>query len=75
MIVRVAPVVGHLFIWYSLLLSFVQSDEVILDMYGYAVDALHHTPSDADVRPVHVVPGNPASAQRVDDDEHSCELP
>ena len=43
----------------------------MLDMYGYAVDALHHTPNDAGERSVHSVPGNPASAQRVPEDEHS----
>ena len=46
----------------------------MLEMYGYVVDALHHTPNDVDLS-VQTVPCNPASAQRVDDDEHSCELP
>ena len=67
LIVSVAPVVGHLFMWYSLLLSFVQSDDVMLEMYGYAVDALHHTPRDAGVRSEHVVPGKSASAHIVDE--------
>ena len=53
------------------MLSFVQSDDVMLDMYGYAMDALHHTPNDVE-RSVHVVPGSPASAQSVADDGHNC---
>ena len=43
------------------------------DMYGYAMEALHHTP-DAVERSVHVVPGSPASAQSVVDDEHNWEV-
>ena len=45
----------------------------MLDMYGYAMDALHHTPNDVE-RSVHVVPGSPASAQSVADDGHNCEV-
>ena len=45
----------------------------MLEMYGYSVDALHHTPSDAE-RSVHTVPGNPMSAQSVAEDEHNCEV-
>ena len=41
-----------------------QSDEVMLEMYGCVVDALHHTPNDVE-RSVHVVPGSPASAHSV----------
>ena len=55
------------------MLSFVQSDDVMLDMYGYAMEALHHTPNDVE-RSVHVVPGSPASGHNVADDEHNCEV-
>ena len=41
----------------------------MLDMYGYAVDALHHTPNEAE-RSVQTVPGSPASAHRVVELEH-----
>ena len=56
-----------------MLLSFVQSDDVILDIYGYVVEALHHTPNEVE-RSEHVVPGNPASAQRLVENEHNCEV-
>ena len=46
----------------------------MLDMYGYAMDALHHTPSVEGVRSVHVVPGSPVSGHNVGDDEHNCEV-
>ena len=55
------------------MLSFVQSDDVMLDMYGYAIDALHHTPNDVE-RSVHVVPGSPASEHNVAEDEHNWEV-
>ena len=45
----------------------------MLEMYGYAIDALHHTPNDVE-RSVHTVPGNPASAHRVVEDEHNWEV-
>ena len=45
----------------------------MLDMYGYAMDALHHTPNDVE-RSVHVVPGSPASGHNVGDDEHNWEV-
>ena len=47
-----------------------QAGEVILAMYGYAVDVLHHMPKDVGVRSVHVVPGNPASKHNVVEYEH-----
>lgn len=47
-----------------------QSGDIILEMYGYAVDTLHHTPSDAE-RSVHVLPSNPASEHSVAEDEHN----
>ena len=46
----------------------------MLDMYGYAVDALHHTPNDVE-RSVQTVPGNPASAQSVVEYEHVFGVP
>ena len=48
----------------------VQSEEVMSLMYGWAVEALHHTPREAE-RSVHVEPGTPLSAQRVLEEEHS----
>ena len=45
----------------------------MLDMYGYVMEALHHTPNDVE-RSVHVVPGSSASAHTVADDEHNCEV-
>ena len=45
----------------------------MLDMYGYAMDALHHTPNDVE-RSAHVVPGSPASGHNVADDEHNWEV-
>ena len=50
-----------------------QSDDEMLKMYGYIVDALHHTPSDTE-RSLHVVPGSHASAQSVVEEEHIAEL-
>ena len=42
----------------------------MLDMYGYAMEALHHTPNDVG-RLLHVVPGSPASGHNVADDGHN----
>ena len=56
-----------------MLLSFAQSDDVMLKCMGM-LWIIHHTPNDVDLS-VQTDPCNPASAQRVDDDEHSRELP
>ena len=45
----------------------------MLDMYGYAMDALHHTPNDVG-RSLQVVPGSSASGHNVADDEHNWEV-
>ena len=64
--------VEHLFKWKLLLLSFIQSYDVMLDMDGYVMEALHHTPDDGE-RSLQIVAGSPASEHSVSDDEHTCE--
>ena len=44
----------------------------MLDINGYVVDALHHTPSDVGERSVQIEPGNPASGQSETEFEHNC---
>ena len=45
----------------------------MLDMYGYVMEALHHTPNDVG-RLLQVVPGSPASTHNDVDDEHNSEV-
>ena len=65
--------VEQLFKCKSLLLSFIQSGDVMLDMYGCVLVPLHHTPNDKE-RSLQVVAGSPTSEHIVAEDEHRFEF-